>query len=88
MTGSLLTVKDEKWAPGKYEVEDTSDDALANTDDLELRGDVIPAAENSKPDEENVANNHEHTRYNLQDQGDFNKSSFVISTLYLCVQNS
>ena len=88
MTGSLLTVKDEKWAPGKYEVEDTSDDALANTDDLELRGDVIPAAENSKPDEENVANNHEHTRYNLQDQRDFNKSSFVISTLYLCVQNS
>ena len=88
MTGSLLTVEDEKGGPGKYEVEDTSDDALANTDDLELRGDVIPAAEDSKPDEENVANNHKHTRDNLQDQRDFNKSSFVISTLCLCVQYS
>ena len=88
MTGSLLTVKDEKRAPGKYEVEDASDDALANTDDLELRGDVIPAAEDSKPDEENVANNHKHTRDNLQNQRDFNKSSFVIPTLHLCVHYS
>ena len=56
--------------------------------DLEVGGDVIPAAEDSKPDEENVANNHEHTRDNLQDQGDFNKSGFVISTLYLSVQHS
>lgn len=88
MTGPLLTVKDEKGASGKYEVEDTSDDALTDTDDLEVGGDVIPAAEDSKPDEENVANNHEHTRDNLQDQGDFNKSGFVISTLYLCVQHS
>ena len=88
MTGSLLTVEDEKRASGKYEVEDTSDDALSDTDDLEGRGDVIPAAEDSEPDEENVANNHEHTRDNLQDQSDFHKSSFVISTRYLCVQHS
>ena len=62
MTGSLLTVEDEKRASGKYEVEDTSDDALSATHDLQLRRDVIPAAEDSEPYEENHANNHEHTR--------------------------
>ena len=83
MTCSLLTVEDEKRASGKYEVEDTGDDALSDTDDLEVRGDVIPAAEYSEPDEEDVANNHEYTRDNLQNKSDLNKSSFVIFTRYL-----
>ena len=79
MTCSLLTVEDEKRASGKYEVEDTRDDALSDTDDLEVRGDVIPAAEDAEPDEENVANTGEHTRGDLQDQSHFNNSSFAIS---------
>lgn len=72
-------MKDEERAPGKDKVEDPGDYALADTDDLELGGDVIPAAEDAEPDEENVANTGEHTRGDLQDQSHFNNSSFAIS---------